>query len=361
MWGLVVSLKPFLRRVLFPALLASLFPALVAAQVPTYTSPQTVQQVLAPAGTACTGTTQTFTVTNLGQTQHYAYIKTTSVQTLVMQFFGVDSAGNQFLISDTASTGAPAFGATPSLAATGYYPKVQVVLTCTPATTGTFILSYTGTSSTSNVNAGGYELAQIDKVIGIGANAGTNLGVTFQPPFGSSFGSMIFNPSGAIPAGSELEVSCFGVGAGGGPPLTYTLATTGLQIFNVPASSCPVADISFAANGVSGQTFGLDYVFSQPGQTLTNSYTHITGTTATEVKPGSGILHSVVVGTPAAGTISLFDLAPASCTATPSTNVVSVITATATFPAAPEIYDVLFQNGICVKASAAMDFTLTYQ
>lgn len=356
-----MRLKPFLARVFFPALLAALFPALVRAQVPTYTSPQTVQQVLAPAGTACTGTAQTFTVTNLGQTQHYAYIKTSAVQNLVMQLFGVDSAGNQFLISDTATTGAPAFGSTPSLAATGYYPKVQVVVTCLPATTATFILSYTGTSSTSNVNAGGYELAQIDKVIAIGASAATNLGVTFQPPFGSSAGSMIFNPSGGIPAGTQLDVSCFGVGAGGGPPLSYTLATTGLQIFNVPASSCPVADISFVANGASAQTFGLDYVFTQPGQTLSGSYMHVTGTTATVVKPGSGILHSLVVGTPAVGTISLFDLAPAACTATPSTNVVAVITATATFPAAPEIFDVLFQNGICVKASATMDFTLSYQ
>jgi len=70
-----------------------------------------------------------------------------------------------------------------------------------------------------------------------------------------------------------------------------------------------------------------------------------------------------VVGTSAAGTISLFDLVPASCTATPATNVVSVITefASATPPPPAYLYDVLFQNGICVKASAAMDITVGYQ
>jgi hypothetical protein len=71
---------------------------------------------------------------------------------------------------------------------------------------------------------------------------------------------------------------------------------------------------------------------------------------------------AVTVNTPAAGTISIFDLATAACTGTPSTNTIAVITATSTAPVGAMEYNVYAQNGICVKASSAsIDFTVSYQ
>jgi hypothetical protein len=141
---------------------------------------------------------------------------------------------------------------------------------------------------------------------------------------------------------------------------SWTLATTTAvtQTFAVPGGACSTIDVGYATGGASASTYSLDYVFLPPGTSIPNFYTHITGTGATVVKAGPGTLHTVVVGTPAVGTISLFDLVPASCTGTPATNVVSVITVTATFPSASEIYDSVFVNGICVKASAIMDITV---
>jgi hypothetical protein len=49
---------------------------------------------------------------------------------------------------------------------------------------------------------------------------------------------------------------------------------------------------------------------------------HDTGTSATVVKASPGTLHSLVINNPgASAVISIFDLAGASCTGTPSTNV----------------------------------------
>jgi hypothetical protein len=346
--------------ILFALLVCAAHPA--AAQTPVIIQP--TQQVLATA-VNCTGTSQTFPVNNKNQTRHYASIITTNVQTLTMQINGVDSSGNSFLISDIATNGAVSSGANPVLTAVGYYPTINVVVNCAPIT-ATFTLSYSGSSAASGELAGGYLLTQVDKTLAFGSPAGTNVNFTFQPPYGNSVGTLIFNFAGASgPAGSTITVGCIASGetvAATATNFTFLLATaSGVQSIPIPPSVCPVVNVNYNAGGAGAGTIRIDYVFAQPGGSTPASYTHITGTTATVVKGGSGIVHSVVVGTPAVGTISLFDLVPGSCTGTPATNVVSVITATATFPSAPEIYDTLFLNGICVKASAAMDITVSSQ
>lgn len=337
------------------------------AQIPQQTTPQTVTAILA-TNLACTGVGQIFSTSagipnfdNLGQTQHYAYLKTTGIQTLAMQMFGLDASGNTFLISETATIGAVSVGNNPVLTGTGYYPNFEIVVTCSP-NGGTFTLTYTGTSSTSNINAGGYQLTQENKTIANAAPANAGVSQTFQAPFGNALGYLSFTYApGAGPIGSQIGVRCSG--ATGNPFGIYAwdLTTGTVAVIPVPDTPCPIITVTYVSGGATADTFSLDYVFLQPGSRGTNSYTHITGTTATVVKIGSGTVHSVVVGTPAAGTITLFDLAPAQCTGTPITNIVSVITATATFPAAPEIYDVFFQNGICAKASATMDITISSQ
>jgi len=355
----IPSMKKRLAK-LMACILFAFVAATARAQTPVIIQP--TQQVLA-TNTACTGSAQTFTVNNRNQTRHYASIITTTVTQLTMVLYGVDASGNQFLISDVATNGAVASGANPLLTGVGYYPTVQVVVSCLPASTGSFTLSYSGSSAASSENAGGYLLTQVDKTLLQGFNAGTNTNVTFQPPFANSLGDLVVNFSGTGPTGTTITIACLAASETVTAQLyTFTPSTTaGVQAIHVPATTCPVAVVGYNAGTTSSNTVRLDYIFPQPGTGISNFYTHITGTTATVVKAGPGVVHTVVVGTPAAGTISLFDLASGSCTGTPATNVVSVITATSTFPAAPEIYDVLFNNGICVKASATMDITVSSQ
>jgi hypothetical protein len=90
-------------------------------------------------------------------------------------------------------------------------------------------------------------------------------------------------------------------------------------------------------------------------------FAHITGTTATAVKASSGFLMRLSINTPAAGTVSVFDLASASCTGTPTTNTVAVVTVTSSTQPQPIAFDAHTLNGICVKASVAMDLTAVYQ
>lgn len=95
--------------------------------------------------------------------------------------------------------------------------------------------------------------------------------------------------------------------------------------------------------------------------TASGEYTHIAGTTATAIRNTEGQLDSIIVNTAAAGTITVFDLASASCTGTPSTNVVAIITEAATPTTDEIVFHAHLHNGICVKASAAMDLTVTNQ
>jgi hypothetical protein len=357
----IPSLKKRLAK-LMACILFALVASTARAQAPVSIVP--TQQTLAPAGTACTGSAQTFTVQNRNQTQHYAYVAPTLITNLTMKIQGVDAIGDVYTISDLLGTATSAVGGSQALLGSGYFPTVQVVITCFPATTGTFELSYAGAQATTNVNVGSYLVSQVDKALGLAAPAGTNFSANFfTPPFANSFGILTLEYTGAGPAGSTLTVQCQNQTGLGPGAWTFTLATTtlALQSFPVPASNCPTVSVSYNAGTTSSSTYNLDYSFITPGAAQPQLYTHITGTTATVVKAGPGVVHTVVVGTPAAGTISLFDLASGSCTGTPATNVVSVITATTTFPAAPAIYDVLFNNGICVKASATMDITVSSQ
>jgi hypothetical protein len=89
---------------------------------------------------------------------------------------------------------------------------------------------------------------------------------------------------------------------------------------------------------------------------------HDTGTSATVVKASPGTLHSLVINNPgASAVISIFDLAGASCTGTPSTNVKAIITLPASggLPGTL-LYDAAFANGICVQdVTASSDLTVT--
>jgi hypothetical protein len=122
--------------------------------------------------------------------------------------------------------------------------------------------------------------------------------------------------------------------------------------------------VNYTSGGAAGN-ITLDYAFNPPGTAVSATLavpTHITGTGATSAKANGGTLVSVIINTGnAAGTLSVFDLSGANCTGTPATNTVAVITTASATPLAPFTYNANMLNGICVKASAAMDVTVLTQ
>lgn len=91
------------------------------------------------------------------------------------------------------------------------------------------------------------------------------------------------------------------------------------------------------------------------------SYSHISSAATTAVKAAGGVLHKVTINTPAAGTVSLYDLGSGGCTGTPGSGEVAAITLTSASQPMTLSYDVKTSNGICVVTSAAMDVTVSYE
>lgn len=329
------------------------------AQFIGYVSPQTIQQNLTPNPVTCTGGSQIFPVTNAGQTQHSFFATPTGTTSFSVTIYGVDAAGNLVQISDSAYKASGAI----ALQASGYFPIVEADVNCSP-NTATFSLTYSGASATNPVNDGNFLQSHAQKGLFYQAAGNTTETASISTPYLDSAGVLTFTyVSGAV-SGSTLAVQCQNLVGHALETFSYSLANqTASQSFAMPPSSCPIEVVTYTNGGAAGQ-IDIEQTFFIPGSvadTHLGAYTHITGTTATSVKATGGTLLALIVNTPAAGTVSLFDLASASCTGTPSTNVVAVITATATAPIATIPYDVQFLNGICVKASATMDLTVSSQ
>jgi hypothetical protein len=331
------------------------------AQAPVSIVP--TQQILATA-TACVGTTQTFPVGNRNQTQHSAtLVFTGTVTSAEMQIQGVDNSGNTFIISPTAQAGIVFGGISAIVNASGYYPTVNILVTC--AIGGTFTLTYSGSQATPQIQGGTEFLSLIDQQIFTGVSgASTENGVVFPTPFGNSSGILLFKYASSAVAGGSLTVLCVNVQAGTSEQFAFTIAnSTALQIFKVPPATCSQAQVLYGSGGAAGNITD-EYIFDAPGMpvnTTLGSFTHITGTTATAVKGTAGTLLGINLNTSGAGTISIFDLVSGSCTGTPSTNTVAVLTIAATENARSIPFNDSLLNGICVKASAAMDITVNYQ
>lgn len=263
---LIPSLKKRLAKLTASAILlvsCLVHPASGSAQFIGYTSPQTVQQTLAPALTACTGAAQDFVTMNLGQTQHYASIAPSSNTRMSVGIIGQDATGNNFLISDVIFTG-QASVATSSVTGSGYFPKVIVRVICTG---GTFTLTYSGTSSTSNLNAGSFLTSTIDKLVFAGSPENANINGALAPPFGNTAGKVVFQYAAAAIAGSSISFLCQSAGGGTSFSITFGLVnTTNAQIFQVPSSPCTALTYSYTSGGAGAGTFFLDYLFTQPGQ-----------------------------------------------------------------------------------------------
>lgn len=351
-----MALRRFTLALAVLALAGCVAPRRAQAQFIGYVSPQTVQQSLATNAT-CTGSAQTFAISNIGQTQHYLQISgVAGASKLQAVLQGFDTQGNVYTISDTLLNAVSGTGF--AVKGSGYYPKVQASITCSPGT-ATFTASYSGAWGTFDTPAGTYLQGQIEKLVfnNVAENAGQ--AAQFPTPFGSSAGQIQFLYSNAG-AGGTLTISCLAISTS---PIiaTFSLANTAsVQLLSIPNYACPQVSISYSTNGQAGNVI-LDYFFSQPGSApLAYQYTHVTATTATSAKATTGFLHTVTINTGGAGTLSIFDLASASCTGTPATNTVGVITAVAG-TTQTYTYDVNLLNGICVKASVAMDYTVSAQ
>lgn len=228
---------------------------------------QTQQQTLA-TNTACTGSAQTFAVNNLGQTQHYLSV-TTGTQPIQFQaeIDGIDKAGNVFRISDMMQNAFTALvhQGQGSITASGYFPKIQVSITCSP-NTATFTATYSGSQVTFNQDAGTYLNAQIDKVDFSNAAAGANISDTFTTPFGSTSGTLYVSYSASGPSGSTINVQCNTNQFTTPAIFTATLATAAtLQTFRVPGQPCPSVTVNYVSGGASAAVVTSEYVLDYAG------------------------------------------------------------------------------------------------
>ena len=340
---------------------------------------QTVDARLA-TNLACTGVAQNFTTgttagfDNLGQILHAAYLTSTTVAAGTMVIQGSMDGVNFQNISDVATIAGFITGTPNSfLVGSGRYTSIRVVVNCSTVGAATFSLRYSGSGGTPGPSFGSQLLTQYDKTIVDGLTMGSSFTAnTFQPPLGTSLGTLYFKaPVGGPPANSSLAVQCdpgVAVRGGGSGLITFSFplqaSVTTLQSFPVPSAACSLLTVSYTSGGASVNAFYVDYLFQLPGMftpgSLGNIATNITGTTATAIRATGGFLHTLTVNTGAAGTITVFDLDGASCTGTPSTNQKGTITAT-TATLQTFTYDINLSNGICVKASVAMDFTVSSQ
>jgi len=307
------------------------------------------------------------TVRNIGQGGHWATLTGNSgATTLLYTIQGSYDGITFFDISDVGSL-PPQSTDIPNITGTGYYPVIGVkVGACTPSN-ATITIKYGGISLTPSQPVGSAQGGQLNKHLAsnLGAGGAYQSGA-LRTPFGSSAGvlNFIFG-SGAGPTGSTLVVTCQTLGTATAALQTFTfpLQTTNslAQSFNVPPAACPYFNVTYNNGGASANVFSLDYAFAPPGSSPPPyAYTHITGTSATTIKATQGTVHTVSINTGGAGTFTLFDLPAASCTGTPATNQVAIVTSTAatlqTFT-----YDANFLSGICAKASVAMDVTVSSQ
>jgi hypothetical protein len=354
-----------MRRKLLGFLIGALILAFpVNAQFIGFTSPQTVSsRPYGPANVACTGVAQLASVPNQGQSVHQAILQSDgNIHSGSMVIQGSNDGVNFQTISDTAALG---ISTNINLRGDGYYSIVQISVIC-PATGGNFSVFYTGTSVTPGTPTGTTQSTQYSKTLAFAAAGGSSLSnITFQTPYGNSGGDLYFQYSaGTIAAGATITVQCL-IHSSAELFTVVNVAplvnTTAFQQIPISAATCPTAIVTYITGGGGSASFNLDYVFNLPGQARnagSGAYTHVTTTGATVAKGTGGFLHTLTINTGAAGTISIFDLPAAACTGTPATSVVAVITATTT-TVQTLTYDVNALQGICVKASVAMDLTVS--
>lgn len=269
-----------------------------------YTIPQTVTQTLAPAGTACTGSPQTFGINNIGQTQHSLIAVASSTTTFEMYLQGKDQNGNYVIISDTAQSAG--YSAPIILNASGYFPVIQAVVDCN-GTSSSFALTYSGTSGQPVPDSGNYLTTQVDKLVFFNVSAAaTTPGFPIITPFGNSAGmlSFYFN-SGSGSTGAQLQVTCQSAQGGSLDTIFYyTLANNNnTQQFQVPDGACPQIIVRYVpGSGSSGSVGDVEYAFVNPASPPMATAASLTSATNDAAQIAEKGARWSVVSTPAVST-----------------------------------------------------------
>jgi hypothetical protein len=101
---------------------------------------------------------------------------------------------------------------------------------------------------------------------------------------------------------------------------------------------------------------GLTYELVQTSQAASASggysFRNISTATTTTVKTGAGTLHSIVVNTTGAGSVTVYDNTAASGT--------KIATLKASIVEGTYLFDVAFATGLTIVTAAASDVTVTY-
>lgn len=174
---------------------------------------QTVNSQLATNAT-CTGSAQIFTVQNIGQIAHQASANSTA-GSLTMEIDGLDGFVATYRISNPQVSFPNGGGTSYIVQGSGYYPKVQIVVTCTAA--ATFSLSYAGAQSGFNT------------IIG--------------PPQGTTvnLGGIIGNVQGIVPQQTNAS-NIFPIIEGGLQlPINTNFINVGIDNFNTGIAGVPIS------------------------------------------------------------------------------------------------------------------------
>lgn len=330
-------------------------PPVASAQFNGFTSPQSTAQTVFNA----VNSAQTANIVNLGQTVHFLTYTCTSPALVDIRIDATIDGTTWFPISDDATD-----NTTGVVIATGFYPRERVNLV-TYSGSGTLTAFYSGTSSVPANLFGSYNPSQqYRKVVFRGVSSDSIASAVISAPFGSTQGVLLIVAPSNLNAGATVTVSSAVASVAALQTFSYTLneATTIFSLTVPPTAASNVA-VTYNPGAAASTTLSAYYLFSAPGlaNPLLSTSTHITGTTATSVTDSSGTLLNIAINTPANGTVSIFDLKSASCTGTPATNTVAVVTATSTQSPVLIPFNTAMKNGICVKASAGMDLTVGFQ
>lgn len=269
----IPGLKKRLKQLLAATIFVLALPALSRAQFIGYTTPQSVQQTLAN-GASCTGAAQSFVIMNLGQTVHQIYVTPNAgVTSMIAVLQGIDTIGQ---IANVSNWTLPAgLSGAQLLTATGYYPVLQLNVTCN--TGGTFKATYSGSSSYTPFGNGAELATAYSKNIASQASAGSSLIASFTSPNGNMGGFLAFQfIGGAGPASSTLTVSCTQTAMNTASQVFNLATPVTLQIFPVPNAPCPNITVQYTAGGASAVTYQLSYLLADAGFPTTATASNLT-------------------------------------------------------------------------------------
>lgn len=348
-----------MRKILFPILalllLTGCAPRRAAAQFIGYISPQTVSTTIVNNG-ACSPFVSTI-VPNLGQTVHaFTWTENTGTEKIFANILASNDGVNFFRISDTASLAGNNGG---QVVASGYYSIIKVQIQCFNA--GTRVSAfYSGTSITQGPAYGDVDNSQYQKNVFVSLAANAGGAAQIFTPYGSEAGYLSFVYAGTGPAGSTIGLVC-DLPTLQIPSYTFNLAVTSgvVQVFPVPHFPCESFTVQYTSGGASAATYSTLYQFSKPGFTSSvpsYRYANITTNTNTLVRNQPGILHSITINTlGTAEVLTLFD--GTSCAGT------KIGTITLAASDIVVLYDVQFQNGLCITTAGTTpgDYTVSFQ